>query len=899
MSTSKLDEATIFNAARQMVTPEARRQYVQEACGTDLDLQRRVEALLRAHEEEETFLTFPTEEFRAILGASTNEGPEASIGPYRLIHRIGEGGMGAVFLAEQTQPVQRQVAIKVIRPGMDSSQIVARFEAERQALALMDHPNIAKVLEAGTTPGGRPYFVMELIRGVPITQYCDEHRLTLSERLRLFVPVCQAVQHAHQKGIIHRDLKPSNVLVALYDGRAVPKVIDFGIVKAIGVRLTERTLPTESGSVVGTLEYMSPEQAEPDQFDIDTRSDVYSLGVMLYELLTGTTALHSRGMKDAGMFELLRRIREEEPAKPSTRLSTAEGLATIAANRGVEPRKLTGLVQGDLDWIVMKCLEKDRTRRYETANALARDLERYLNEEPVEACPPSASYRLRKFARKHRKVLGAAAAFALLLTVATAVSVWLAIRATLAEQKADQERAVAVAQRERADEQADVAEAVNKFLNGDLLIQASTEQSPNRDLKLRTVLDRAAEKVDERLASQPLAAARIHKTLGAAYQSLGELGRAERHARRSYELYLDKLGPDAPLTVGAQANLATALLYQGKVEDAEKLYVEALGRMRRVFPPDDPVTLATMSNLAAVYWRHDKYEESLHLLEEALEAQRRTLGEESRETLKTMHNLAGTYLNMRHVDEARQMYEKTLDLERRHLPAADPYTLNTTLGLADLLTFEGRRDKANELREEVLVLGRQSLPPEHPILMKARGAIASTLWGMRRYGDSIRRYDEMLGILRKALKPGHPQTMNAQNTLAWRLATAPDPKDRDGRRAVGLAKELVEHYPKDDTAWNTLGVASYRAGDWKDAIAALEKSEALAPGKALAYNAVFLAMAHWKLGEKEKSRKWYDRAVGWMEKNRPKDPEISQFRAEAAQLLGVADPKAPVKKDAP
>ena len=349
------------------------------------------------------------------------EGPGSRIGPYKLLQQIGEGGMGVVFMAEQTHPVRRPVALKIIKPGLDTRQVFARFEAERQALALMDHPNIAKVFEAGTTsaePGsvspGRPYFVMELVRGTPITKHCDDHHLTPRQRLELFIPVCQAVQHAHQKGIIHRDLKPSNVLVALYDSKHVPKVIDFGVAKAVGGRLTDKTLYTDFGAVVGTLEYMSPEQAEPNQIDIDTRSDLYSLGVLLYELLTGTTPFERKRLRAAAMLECLRIIREEEPQKPSTRLSTADQMPSVAANRGLEPKKLTGVVRGDLDWIVMKCLDKDRDRRYETANGLALDLQRYLADEPVLASPPGVAYRLRKFARRHP----AAAAFTMVSTVA-------------------------------------------------------------------------------------------------------------------------------------------------------------------------------------------------------------------------------------------------------------------------------------------------------------------------------------------------------------------------------------------------------------------------------------------------------------------------------------------------
>jgi serine/threonine protein kinase len=325
-----------------------------------------------------------------------------AIGPYKLIQAIGEGGMGTVWMAQQTAPVKRLVALKVIKPGMDSRQVLARFEAERQAVALMDHPNIARVLDAGATAAGRPYFVMELVKGVPITRYCDDHRLTPRQRLELFVPVCQAVQHAHQKGVIHRDLKPSNVLVAQYDGRPVPKIIDFGIAKATGQQLTEHTLVTGFGAVVGTLEYMSPEQAELNQLDIDTRSDIYSLGVLLYELLTGSTPLEKKRLKEAALLEVLRVIREEEPPRPSARLSTTDELPAVAANRGMEPKRLSGMVRGELDWIVMKCLEKDRSRRYETANGLAADVQRYLADEPVLACPPSAGYRLHKFARRHK-----------------------------------------------------------------------------------------------------------------------------------------------------------------------------------------------------------------------------------------------------------------------------------------------------------------------------------------------------------------------------------------------------------------------------------------------------------------------------------------------------------------
>jgi serine/threonine protein kinase/tetratricopeptide (TPR) repeat protein len=429
-----MTEREIFIAALQKEDPAARQAYLEEACTGQPELRRQVENLLGLYAGAGSFLDKPaaespaTDAFQDIAGPiSSPEAAGATIGPYKLIELIGEGGMGTVWMAQQTEPVKRMVAVKLIKAGMDSKQVLARFEAERQALALMDHPNIARVLDARTTNSGRPYFVMDLVKGAPITKYCDEHRLMPRQRLELFIPVCQAVQHAHQKGVIHRDLKPSNVLVAPYDGRPVPKVIDFGVAKAVGQQLTDQTLVTGFGTLVGTPEYMSPEQAELNNRDIDTRSDIYALGVLLYELLTGVPPFSRKELEHAGMLEMLRVIREQEPCKPSTRLSTADGLPSLAASRGTDPKGLATLVRGELDWIVMKALEKDRTRRYETANGFVRDIERYLADEPVEACPPSAVYRLRKFMRRNKGRLGMAA-LVLMLLVVSGISVGWGVR---------------------------------------------------------------------------------------------------------------------------------------------------------------------------------------------------------------------------------------------------------------------------------------------------------------------------------------------------------------------------------------------------------------------------------------------------------------------------------------
>jgi len=433
MSEPERQIMSLLGEAVEHSSPEERAAFLDKACAGDAGRRARVEELLRAHQAAGNFLqgNRPPAEPIATVDEPIREGPGTAIGPYKLLEQIGEGGFGVVFMAEQTQPVRRKVALKVLKPGMDTRQVVARFEAERQALAIMDHPNIAKVLDGGQTTSGRPYFVMELVKGVPITDFCDQHQLTPRQRLELFLSVCQAVQHAHQKGIIHRDLKPSNLLVSVHDTTPVVKVIDFGVAKALGQELTDKTLFTGIAQMIGTPLYMSPEQAGQSGLDIDTRSDIYALGVLLYELLTGTTPFSKERFRQAAYDEIRRIIREEEPPRPSTRLSDSkDSLPSISAQRHMEPAKLTTLVRGELDWIVMKALEKDRNRRYETANGFAQDIQRYLADEPVQACPPSAWYRCRKFARRNKGALLTTALVAAVLLGATAVSVWQAVRAT-------------------------------------------------------------------------------------------------------------------------------------------------------------------------------------------------------------------------------------------------------------------------------------------------------------------------------------------------------------------------------------------------------------------------------------------------------------------------------------
>lgn len=459
MPTKKLNKDDIFNAAAELADASERAAFLDQACGNDAELKAEIAELLQHDLARDSLLDRSASGMSATVMWPATESAGDMIGPYKLLQQIGDGGMGVVWMAEQQQPVRRRVALKVIKPGMDSKAVLARFEAERQALAMMDHQNIAKVLDAGATEAGRPFFVMELVHGVPITTFCEKNRCSMRQRLELFIPVCQAIQHAHQKGIIHRDIKPTNVLVTIYDDKPVPKVIDFGIAKAVDQRLTERTLFTQYGTIVGTLEYMPPEQAEMNAFGVDTRSDVYSLGALLYELLTGTPPLDRSSVRDMAWQEVLKKIQEEEPLRPSLRLSSSASLPQFAEMSHTTPAALPQMLSRELDWIVMKCLEKNRTRRYETANGLVRDLERYLADEPVEARPPTFTYRLQKFVQKHRRLLATATSFLILLVVATCVSSFAAFSAFQSKRQLQtslnserQAHQAAIEARQRADE---------------------------------------------------------------------------------------------------------------------------------------------------------------------------------------------------------------------------------------------------------------------------------------------------------------------------------------------------------------------------------------------------------------------------------------------------------------
>ncbi|MHC4127077.1 MAG: serine/threonine-protein kinase [Planctomycetota bacterium] len=492
MSDEQMKKAEAIFEELADLPPADRETVLTERCGGDERLRDFVKQLLAEHDRGlGEFMQAPP----AGVTAEPDLGPDARVGAYRLLERIGEGGFGEVHLAEQTEPIRRTVALKIVKLGMDTQQVVARFEAERQALALMDHPNIARVFEAGATEQGRPYFAMEHVPGVPITDYCDKHRLDMEQRLELFIHTCDAIQHAHQKGIIHRDLKPSNILIERFGDEHVPKVIDFGIAKAMGFSLTGRTPVTEQGQLIGTPEYMSPEQAVMSALNVDTRTDIYSLGVVLYELLTGALPFDPQTFRGKSFAEIQHTIREVEPPKPSTRLSTLDGEATegsaaaIAARRLTDTRTLQRRLRGDLDWITMKAMDKERERRYASVSELAADLRHHLRHEPVLAGPPTAAYKLRKLMRRHRLGVTAATTIVLVLIAATAVTTWQAIRATDAEQLAQVRWTQAEDARAIAEREAAIARAVNDFLNKDLLTAASPKGQP-RDITMREVLTR-------------------------------------------------------------------------------------------------------------------------------------------------------------------------------------------------------------------------------------------------------------------------------------------------------------------------------------------------------------------------------------------------------------------------
>ncbi len=808
--------ALIFERAREL-KGDARRAYLDEACNTNAALRTEILSMLEAEAGQGKFLSDPT----LSVSRPLSEGPGTVIDNYKLLQLIGEGGFGVVYMAEQTHPVKRRVALKIIKLGMDTKQVIARFEAERQALAMMDHPNIAKVLDAGATETGRPYFIMELVKGVAITDYCDTENLTTKARLDLFITICNAVQHAHQKGIIHRDLKPSNVMVTLHDGKPVPKVIDFGIAKATSHELTEKTLFTEYGQFIGTPAYMSPEQAEMSGLDIDTRSDIYSLGVLLYELLTGLTPFDGKRLRSAGMKEIQRIIREEEPHRPSARLSEMSGdlpavqepskdekslesqpssIQYIAKRRHTDPSSLTKQMRGDLDWIVMKALEKDRARRYETANGFAMDIGRYLNDEPVLASPPSASYRLSKFVRRNRTAVRAAALVALALAAGVVgVTVGL-VRAVRAEVRAE-------AEAERANTEKAIAEAVNEFLNQDLLaaVAPSAEEGRGRDVLMREVLDEAAVRIETasspggRFADKPLVEASIRATLGWTYRCLGEYDAAQPHLERARELRERELGTEHPDTIRSLADLAWLYFCQGRYDKAETLYAKTLAISKRVLGEEHPSTLLSMTNLAILYRTHGRRDEAERLHVKTLEIQKRVLGEEHSDTLNSMANLTVLYVDQGRYDKAEPLHVRTLEIRKRVLGEEHPGTLYSMTDLAILYEEQDRYDEAELLDREVLEIRRRVLGEEHPDTLSSMYYLARVLENQGQHGEAETLSRQAAGMLRRVLGEHHPDTLRSMDALARAHEGQGHYGEAEAlrREIVGIRKTLLGTMPGD------------------------------------------------------------------------------------------------------
>ncbi len=868
-----MNDIALFTAALAIADPAQRAAWLDAQCAGDHALKQRLERLLAADAAagnplddnplQDPGLTLPVPgpvpAQAAPLHAPVGSAGSLIAGKYKLLQPIGEGGMGSVWMAEQTESVKRKVAVKLIRAERgSSSMILARFEAERQAIALMDHPHIAKLLDAGTTSDGLPFFVMELVKGIPLNQYCDQHKLDVPERLVLFTQICSAVQHAHQKGIIHRDLKPTNILVESHDGKPVPRVIDFGLAKATsGMQLSEHTLFTGFGTVMGTPLYMAPEQATFNAVDVDTRADLYALGVVLYELLTGSTPLTRETFKHAALDEMLRLIREQDAPTPSNRLSSTDARPAIAANRHTDPVKLSRFLKGELDWIVMKALAKERDRRYETASSMARDVERFLNHQPVLAGPPGASYRLKKFVRRNRgAVVAASLVFLSLLAgiAGTTVGLIAANRARLAETaRAEGERlakleaqsqtgrAERAAQAERAALENETAErkyaqAIASFVTDDFLALTSIEgqlrfggrqgSGLSKDTTLRELLNRAATKLEERHDLDPRIEADLRWMIGENLRGIGEYARSVAFLERCVALREKALGAEHADTLNAQQSLAVAYKTAGDPAKAIALYTRVRDLWMKTKGPDHPDTLTALANMATAYQSAGDLRQAVALLEQVRDAEAKTLGADHPSALVTLNDLGLAYSAAGMLPKAIKVFEQVRAARLKTLGVEHPDTVCTVNNLALAYRAAGRLPQAVNLFEQVRDSWVKTLGADHPDSLTALNNLALAYHDAGKLPEAIALFEQVRDANLKKLGPDHPNTLSTLNNLAMAY------KDADKlREAIALLEQVRDgrlktqgpEHPDTLTTLDNLATAYQDAGKLPAAIALHER----------------------------------------------------------------------------
>jgi eukaryotic-like serine/threonine-protein kinase len=699
------------------------------------------------------------------IGATAT--PETTfIGPYKLLRRLGEGGMGQVWLAEQTAPVRRQVALKLIRVGRSDDDLLQRFRSERQSLAMMDHPAIAKVFDAGATPDGQPYFVMEHVTGVSITKYCDDKCLTIRQRLELFFQVCEGVQHAHQKAIIHRDLKPANILVKEVDGKPIPRIIDFGLAKAVGSQISDETMMTRAGDWVGTPGYMSPEQAD-GSIDIDTRTDVYSLGVILYVLLTGDQPFDMSQWKNQPFYESMRRLREIDPLKPSTKIRKQDPvtLARWAQKRQNEPRMLVRQVSGDLDCIVLKALEKDRNRRYATPLELAADVDRYLRNAPVSAHPAGLTYRTRKYVGRHRVGVSVAAA-GLVLLIGFAVAQAIELR--------------------KIRQQRDRADRITQFMTGIFKVPNPSEARGNT-VTAREILDRASQQIGDNLNRDPQLQAQLMETMAQTYTGLGLYGRSQDLTEHALAIQSSLFGERNRETLASESYLAQILRAQGHLPEAEKLLQNTIEAQRQVLGPKDPDTLASMDRLGYVYANEARHPDAEKVFRQTLNAERKILGPDDPQTLGTLNELAETLTPQGRYSEADQTYGELIAAQKRTLGPDHPATLLSMSHAAENLEEEGRLPEAEKLYSDVIAAQRRVLGPEHPQTLRAMTMLGLTLAKEGRYSEADEIQSQVIEIKTRVLGPTHNSTLQSMEMEALGLS-------REGRYADSekMFRDVIE-----------------------------------------------------------------------------------------------------------